>query len=96
MGIFDLFRRKKTDDEAARRARLLQSGRITEGTIFDISTDQEGHITQIFFNYSISGVEYEASQALDHEQRLRQGDYTPGAHITVRFDPRQPGNSVVV
>ena len=96
MGIFDLFRRKKVDDEAARRARLLQTGRIADGTIFDISTDQSGAITQIFFNYNISGVEYEASQALEPEQRLRQSDYAPGARITVRYDPRQPGNSVVV
>jgi hypothetical protein len=96
MGFFDLFRRKKTDDEAARRAQLLRTGRITEGTIFDVSTDDSGVITHIFFSYSINGVDYEASQALDHQQRLRQADYAPGAHITVRYHPGQPGNSVVV
>ncbi len=97
MGILDLFRRKKVDDEAARRRALLTAGRITEGSIFDIVTDEEtGAIKQIFYSYTINGVDYESSQLLDAEQRARQGDYFPGAHVTIRFNPRQPGNSVVV
>lgn len=96
MGILDLLRRKKTDDEAARRAGLLRAGRITEGSIFDIITDDTGAITHVFYNYELGGVEYESSQLLDAEQRARSGDYYPGARITVRFNPHQPGNSVVV
>ena len=96
MGIFDLFRRKQVDGEATRRAELLRTGRITEGSIFDVITDESGAITQVFYNYEISGVEYESSQALDAGQRERSGDYYPGARVTVRFNPRQPGNSVVV
>jgi hypothetical protein len=96
MGIINLFRRKKTDDEGARRAELLRTGRITEGSIFDVITDDDGAITQVFYNYEINGVEYESSQALDARQRERSGDYFPGARVTVRFNPRQPGNSVVV
>ncbi len=96
MGIFDLFRRKQVDGEAVRRAELLRTGRITEGSIFDVITDDTGAITQVFYNYEISGVEYESSQALDAGQRERSGDYYPGARVTVRFNPRQPGNSVVV
>ncbi|HVF48776.1 MAG TPA: DUF3592 domain-containing protein [Pyrinomonadaceae bacterium] len=96
MSIFDLFRRAKKDDEAARRIELLRAGRIAEGTIFDVSTDEAGVITHIFFNYNISGVDYEASQSLDDAQRQQQANYVPGARITVRYNPRQPGNSVVV
>ena len=96
MGIFDIFRRKKTGDEAARRAQLLRAGRIAEGSIFDIVTDGAGAITQIFYNYTINGVDYEASQSLDADQRRRQTDYFPGAHVTIRYNPHQPGNSVVV
>jgi len=92
MGIINLFRRKKADDEGARRAALLRAGRITEGSIFDVITDDAGLITQVFYNYEINGVEYESSQLLD----LRSADYFPGARVTVRFNPRQPGNSVVV
>ena len=96
MGILDIFKRKKTDDEAERRKELLRTGRITDGSIFDVITDDSGAITQVFYNYEINGVEYESSQLLDAEQRGRSGDYFPGAHVTVRFNPRQPGNSVVV
>ena len=96
MGIRDFFRRSKTDDEAERRTNLLRAGRITEGSIFDVITDEAGAITHVFYNYEINGVEYESSQLLDAGQRQRSGDYFPGARVTVRFNPRQPGNSVVV
>lgn len=96
MGILDIFRRRKTDDEAERRNTLLRAGRITEGSIFDVITDEAGAITHVFYNYEINGVEYESSQLLDAGQRQRPGDYFPGARVTVRFNPRQPGNSVVV
>jgi hypothetical protein len=96
MGIRDFFKRRKTDDEAERRNVLLRAGRITEGSIFDVITDEAGAITHVFYNYEINGVEYESSQPLDTEQRTRSGDYFPGARVTVRFNPRQPGNSLVV
>lgn len=96
MSIFGLFRRTRVDDEAARRAELLRTGRIAEGTIFDVTTDDAGAITHVFFSYQLNGVDYESSQTLDEAQRQHQADYFPGAHITVRYNPRQPGNSVVV
>ena len=96
MGIINLFKRKKADDEGTRRAELLRTGRITEGSIFDVITDDDGAITQVFYNYEINGVEYESSQTLDPDQQRRSADYFPGARVTVRFNPRQPGNSVVV
>ena len=96
MGILDIFRRKKTDDEATRRAALLRSGRIAEGSIFDVITDEAGTVMQVFYNYEINGVEYESSQTLDPNQRARSDEYAPGARVTVRFNPRQPGNSLVV
>jgi hypothetical protein len=96
MPLSNLFRRKKSDPEAERRARLLRGGRITEGVVFDVGSDDTGAIRQIYFHYEVSGVEYESSQLLDAGQRQRSGDYFPGARVTVRFNPRQPGNSVVV
>ena len=96
MGIRDFFKRSKPDGEAERRTNLLRAGRITEGSIFDVITDEAGAITHVFYNYEINGVEYESSQLLDAGQRQRSGDYFPGARVTVRFNPRQPGNSVVV
>ena len=95
MGIFSIFRRRQPDDEATRRARLLASGRIADGVVMDIATDEAGLIKVIYFSYTIGGVDYESSQTLDDEQRRRQTDYAPGAHVTVRYEPHRPGNSVV-
>ncbi|MDT7602543.1 MAG: hypothetical protein QOF61_540 [Acidobacteriota bacterium] len=96
MGLLSFFRRGKVDAEAERRTRLLRTGRIADGTIFDVGTDDGGDITHIFYSYNISGVEYESSQTLNDAQRQRPADYSPGAGCTVRYDPHQPANSVVV
>jgi hypothetical protein len=96
MGLLDLFKRKEKDTEAARRALLLRTGRIGEGTILDVSVTDSNEITQVFYTYNVNGVEYESSQTLDAAQLQRPSDYYPGAPITVRYNPRQPANSVVV
>jgi hypothetical protein len=96
MSFLSRFRRKKGDnDEVMRRARLLLTGRIADGMIFDIQTGEAGAIF-IFYSYNISGVDYESSQTLNYDQRRRQEEYRPGASVTVRYDPRHPTNSVVV
>lgn len=97
MSFLDRFRRQKEDPEMKRRARLLATGRIAEGSVLDIHNDPAtGVIKQIFYNYTINGVEYESSQSLDAAQQEREFDYAPGARITIRYDPHQPFNSVVV
>ena len=96
MGLFQLFRRDKGDPEAARRARLLRTGRITDGSIIDIGTDDAGAVTHVFYTYDINGVEYESSQTLDAGQLARAADYYPAAPCTVRYEPHQPANSIVV
>jgi hypothetical protein len=95
MGFLDRFRRKK-EDEQARAARLLHSGRIVEGRVIDVLDDADGHVTQVFYNYNVAGVDYESSQLLTPEQQRNQSRYIPGARITIRYDPRQPPNSIVV
>ncbi len=96
MSILNLFRRKKVKDHTAQRARLLSQGRITEGRIIDITTDSDGAVTHIFYTYQANGVDYESSQMLDVQQRQHLADYVLGTSVIVRFDPRQPGNSIVV
>lgn len=96
MSISNWFRRKHVDAEAQRRARLSSAGRIADGMILDTISDDSGTITQIFYRYTVSGVDYESSQMLDQEQQRRPLDYTPGARVTVRFDPHQAGNSIVI
>jgi len=96
MGLFDLFKRKKVDTEAARRELLSRAGRVSEGVVLDVTITDSNEITHVFYTYNVNGVEYESSQTLDDAQRRRPIDYYPGARITVRFDPRRPANSIVV
>jgi len=96
MSFRNLFRRKQTDTDDARRARLLQQGRIADAVVIDLGASDTDDPNVIYFAYEVSGVDYQSSEVLSQEQRQRPLDYTPGASITVRYDPRQPGNSVVV
>lgn len=100
MSFLDFFRRRRRssdDDAAARlRERLLRSGRIADARIFDVRAGESGAVTEVFYAYSVGGVDYESSQAMSEEQQARSTDYTPGSSVTVRYDPHHPGNSVVV
>lgn len=95
MSFLDRFRRK-TEDEASRIARLSKTGRMTDGNIIDAVSDRAGKITQVTYTYMLAGVLYESSQTLTEQQREHDTDYAPGKQIVVRYDPRQPANSVVV
>ena len=95
MSFLDRFR-KKVEDEPSRIARLSRTGRMTDGNIIDAVSDNNGRITQVTYTYMLAGVLYESSQALNDLQQQRSNDYAPGKQIVVRYDPRQPGNSIVV
>jgi hypothetical protein len=95
MSFLDRFR-KKVEDEASRIARLSKTGRMTDGNIIDAVSDDTGRITSVTYTYTLAGVLYESSQALDSLQQQRSFDYAPGNQIIVRYDPRQPANSIVV
>lgn len=95
MSFLDRFR-KKVEDEASRIARLSKTGRMTDGNIIDAVSDNSGRITQVTYTYMLAGVLYESSQALSDQQQQHSNDYAPGKQIVVRYDPRQPANSIVV
>jgi hypothetical protein len=95
MSFLDRFRRK-TEDEASRIARLSKTGRMTDGNIIDAVSDGDGKILEVTYTYMLAGVQYESSQALSDVQKQRDTDYAPGKQIIVRYDPRQPANSIVV
>lgn len=69
---------------------------MTDGRIIDAVSAMDGRITQVTYTYMLAGVLYESSQALDSNQQERSSDYAPGKQIVVRYDPRQPANSIVV
>ena len=95
MSFLDRFRRK-IEDESSRIARLSKTGRMTDGSIIDAVNDLNGTITQVVYSYELAGVLYESSQALSDAQKQHDTDYAPGKQIIVRYDPRQPANSIVV
>ena len=95
MSLLARFRRQKEDPELARRAALLQHGRIGDATIVETDADADGIVT-LSYNYTISGVDYQSFQHLDAEQLSRKQNYLPGARVQLRYDPHRPANSVVV
>ncbi len=95
MSFLDRFRRK-TEDEASRITRLSKTGRMTDANIIDAVSDLDGRITHVTYTYMLAGVQYESSQALSDAQKQHDSDYAPGKQVVVRYDPRQPANSIVV
>jgi hypothetical protein len=96
MGIFDRFRKKKpTPAENSRREFLLKNGRITEGTIIDGETLESGEEI-VYYYYNIQGVDFESSDILTEEQKKTPIKYAPGAKVSIRFDPKNHGNCILV
>ena len=95
MGLFDIFKRKKQDiSEHGRKEFLLKHGRITEGTIIDSETSPDGDEIAYYF-YTINGVDFESSDILNETQKQNPIKYAPGAKVSIRFDPKNHGNSVL-
>ncbi|HLJ78628.1 MAG TPA: DUF3592 domain-containing protein [Acidobacteriaceae bacterium] len=96
-------RRKPTPEEIERerRAQLVRSGRIIDGTILDIAEaepdTQDRGIRFISYNYEIGGVEYECSQDVTAlRDNLKPDDLRLGFPCSVRYDVRRPENSIVL
>lgn len=87
------YRFRGRDPIAEYYAWLINFGRITEGRVIDSQQDDTGIV--IFYRYNIANVDYETSQRLTLDQLKRGQIYVPGASITVRYDPKNPGSSIV-
>jgi hypothetical protein len=95
MGLFDIFKSKKKNiSEIERREFLLKHGRITEGTIIDSDTTPNGDEIAYYF-YTVNGVDFESSDVLSEKQRENIIKYAPGAKVSIRFDPKNHGNSIL-
>ena len=86
--------------ERQRRQRLTQIGRICDGTVLDvqdISANGRGSTQLIIYTYDVGGVAYEASQDVTHLQQFRDiHTFKLGLSASVRYDPQNPGNSIVI
>jgi hypothetical protein len=98
-----LLRRKpKTADdlERERRERLDKVGRITDGTVIDVQEmtgTNNRPSTLLIYQYDVAGVSYEASQDVTYlRQLINLHSCRLGLPTSVRFDPQNPGNSIVL
>ena len=97
MGFLDIFRRKKGfSSELDRRRHLEKNGRICDGTILDTETTADGKSEIAYYFYTVHGVDFESSEILTDEQRMKPLNYAPGAKVGVKYDPKNHGNSILV
>lgn len=86
--------------ERQRRQRLSQIGRICDGTVLDvqeISANGHGPTQLLIYSYDVGGVSYESSQDVTHLREIVNIESCRlGLPSSVRYDPRNPGNSIVV
>lgn len=95
-------RRKPTAEELerARRAFLVQSGRLVDGMLldlYDVPAEDGRTLTMLLFSYRIAGVDYECSQDVT---ALREAasftNVRAGFPCSVRYQPGNPHNSIVL
>ncbi|HUO16962.1 MAG TPA: hypothetical protein VMX38_18405 [Verrucomicrobiae bacterium] len=98
-----LRRRPKSaeDLERERRAWLEGAGRITDGTVIDVQelTPQGSHHAPVMliYKYDVAGVSYECSQDVTYlRQWINLHSCRLGLQTSVKYDPQNPGNSLVV
>jgi hypothetical protein len=88
------------DLERQRREWLDRIGRITDGTVIDVQEiprDDEKQSVLLIFHYDVAGVSYEASQDVTYlRQFINLHSCRLGLPTSVRYDPHNPGNSIVV
>ena len=100
--IYLLLRRKpKSADDLERERRLWLDhvGRITDGTVIDVQEMDSGQkpATLLIYQYDVAGVSYEASQEVTYlRPRINLHSCRLGVPTSVRYDPQNPGNSMVV
>jgi hypothetical protein len=86
--------------ERERRRFLVQSGRLVDGMLLDVcevEADDGRTLTMLLFSYRIAGVDYECSQDLtDIRGVVDAGQVRAGFPCTIRYQPGNPHNSIVV
>jgi hypothetical protein len=103
LAAYALLRRKakSADDiERERRTWLNTVGRITDGTVIDvqeITMETKRPATMLIYQYDVAGVSYEASQDVTYlRQWINLHSCRLGLPTSVKYDSRNPGNSMVI
>jgi len=101
-GLWLLLRKRPTAEEIelARRQFLVQSGRLVDGMLLDITEIQaeDGRaLTMLIYNYRIGGVNYDCSQDITSLCGVVDpAQIRAGFPCTVRYQPGNSQNSIVV
>jgi hypothetical protein len=86
--------------EHKRRVWLTKVGRITDGTVIDVqelASEGQRPATMLIYQYDVAGVSYEASQDVTYlRQWINLHSCRLGVPSSVKYDPHNPGNSMVV
>jgi hypothetical protein len=101
LALWLVLRRRPSPEEIerARRKFLVQSGRLVDGMLLDLYESEEagGARTFLLFNYLIAGVNYECSQEITAMRDIVEASQVrAGFPCTVRYQPGNPHNSIVV
>jgi len=85
-------RRKPRDKEQRRRLDVNSNGRLGDATILEISGDA------IFYEYSVRGVTYTASQDIAKLRELIPGDPQRliGRPASLKYSSQNPANSILL
>ena len=85
-------RSRITPEERERRrcAWLVATGKISDATLVEVRDNL------VFYLYAVRGVEYTASQDLSRFAVTAPVDFNNVTSMSVKFDPRNPANSIVV
>jgi len=76
--------------ERRRRSALVASGKMGDASL----TEVRDHF--LFYAYLVRGVEYTASQDISKLLDRVPGDLSVVTSVSVRYDPKNPANSIVV
>ena len=84
-------RSRVTAEERERRrcAHLVATGKISDAMLVEIRENL------VFYSYGVRGVEYTASQDISRLDKAAV-DFSGVSSMSVRYDPRNPANSIVV
>jgi hypothetical protein len=76
--------------ERRRRDQLVSTGKMGDATLTEVREDL------LVYAYVVRGVEYIASQDVSHLRERVPADLASLTTVLVRYDPRNPANSIVV
>jgi hypothetical protein len=76
--------------ERRRRSYLAASGKMGDASLVEFRENN------LFYSYLVRGVEYTASQEVSSLMDRLPDDLSHAGAISVKYDPRNPANSIVV